>query len=451
MTKKPHSLSVTSAKDAYQIMRKNDLKRYPHPDRDGSRLYPQAQPVPKASFQFDETSSIFALGSCFARNIENTLSELGMDVLSRNFDFGPIGAHMTHQGNLFNKYSIHSILNELTWALEPETHPGEALIYRGEDGAYFDLQLGMGRLEYSLDEIRAFRAHYTASIAQIIHADVIILTLGYVETWYDKELGHYLNIAPPAQLIKRYPDRFSFHVQSYDQTLEALQDIYALLLRHRVKPLRILTTVSPVPLLNTFRDMDVLSANSYSKSVQRAALEQFTQTSAGVDYFPSYETVTMSDPNLAWARDDYRHVSPYLVVHIMRSVIDSYFPQTTPETTAALHLAEVTAKAQLLNNREDWDGLWAWLQQHSDLIDQRVDLLVMLANCFRNQDAYQETFDTLIQAWEMAPERYAILERLIWLTRPLDLPDQARAFLALHKDLFGDRHEKFREKITWIS
>jgi len=74
-----------------------------------------------------------------------------------------------------------------------------------------------------------------------------------------------------------------------------------------------LVTVSPVPLLSTFRDVDVLVANTYSKSVQRAAIDEFIADADGVDYFPSYEFVMLSNPTIAWSRGDYRHVNADLV------------------------------------------------------------------------------------------------------------------------------------------
>jgi len=175
-----------------------------------------------------------------------------------------------------------------------------------------------------MDDIRDFRTRYLDVMARAKDADVVIITLGYVETWYDTKLGIYLNTSPPQPLIKAEPDRFTFRVLSYEDVLGALHDVHALLVKHRTKPLKMLVTVSPVPLLSTFRDMDVLVANAYSKSVQRAAIDAFIRDAEGVDYFPSYEFVILSNPDVAWSRGDYRHVSPDLVARIMSNVITQY-------------------------------------------------------------------------------------------------------------------------------
>ena len=75
-------LEQTSALAAYGNARTNDLRRYPSPDRDGSRLYPLAAPSAKPSFRINKADKIFTIGSCFARNVEAALEDVGMEVVS---------------------------------------------------------------------------------------------------------------------------------------------------------------------------------------------------------------------------------------------------------------------------------------------------------------------------------------------------------------------------------
>ena len=94
------------------------------------------------------------------------------------------------------------------------------------------------------------------------------------------------------------------------EILEELEAIHALLSAHCLPDFKMLATVSPVPLQATFRPEDVMTANAYSKAVQRAALEAFVLRHNNVDYFPSFETVTLTDrrksgslaSNPNWAR-----------------------------------------------------------------------------------------------------------------------------------------------------
>ena len=57
-------------------------------------------------------------------------------------------------------------------------------------------------------------------------------------------------------------------------------------------PLRVVLTVSPVPLTATASDRHVLVANTYSKAVLRAVAEELYLESPYIDYVPSFELVT---------------------------------------------------------------------------------------------------------------------------------------------------------------
>jgi hypothetical protein len=96
------------------------------------------------------------------------------------------------------------------------------------------------------------------------------------------------------------------------QTLQWLETIERLRARH-VPDMKIIFTVSPVPLGVTFRPVSALTANSASKAIVRAALDEFLrnhQEEVGwrAFYFPSYELATnyFIDP---YGRDN-RHICP---------------------------------------------------------------------------------------------------------------------------------------------
>ncbi|NAZ35579.1 GSCFA domain-containing protein [Rubellimicrobium sp. CFH 75288] len=439
-------LERMGAAEAMLRARGNDLRRYPAPDRDGDRLYPLASPTVTPSFRIGPEDTIFAIGSCFARNVERALEAAGRRVLSRAFDLGEIGASLEDAANFFNKYSIHSVLNELRWALERDSWPGAEAIYTVGPDRHVDAQLGMARLDFPLETVLAFRSRYLDAMAQVAQADVIILTLGYVETWFDRRLGLYLNVMPPMQAIKAEPDRFEFRVLSYADVLRGLEDLHALLLRHRTRPLRMLVTVSPVPLLATFRDMDVLVANAYSKSVQRAAIDEFVRGREGVDYFPSYEFVTLSNPAVAWSRGDYRHVSADVVDRIMADVLARYVEGS--EGRGGLSAEGLAASARMLAKLGHHEELVALCERHRDLADADPDVLLLEAASARRLDRLERSFAALARAEALAPERPDALERMILLCRPLRQRERARELLGRHAAAFPAR-SGFRDKVTW--
>ncbi|WP_373353460.1 GSCFA domain-containing protein [Pseudoroseicyclus sp. CXY001] len=445
------NIESTPATSVLARARTNALRRFPSPEKDGERLYPLASPSCSPTFEISRDETIFAIGSCFARNIERALDGAGMRVLSREFDLGQIGESLDDAANFFNKYSIHSVLNEITWALERDKFPGEEILYPGPKGTWFDAQLGMARLDFSPEEILAFRHRYLDAMKAVVEADVVILTLGYVETWYDRKLGLYTNVMPPMQAIKAEPERFDFRVLSYRDVLEGLEALHALLTRYRTKPLKMLVTVSPVPLLATFRDMDVLVANAYSKSVQRAALDEFLIGKEGVDYFPSYEFVTLSAPEVAWTRNDYRHVAPELVDRIMSNVLTRYLPGAAEEGAdpGAVTGEGLISSAKMLSRLEKYQDILALMEGNRALADASAEALILEATAARRVDALETAWTALAKATEIDPSRPDALERMITLCRPLRRPDEARALMDRHSAAFPDRAD-FRERVTWL-
>lgn len=445
-----HAIHAATSTDAFAAARKNKLRRYPSPGVDGERLFPLVSPSPQPSFTFGPRDSVFAIGSCFARNLEGALHSAGMNVLSRQPDLGPIGETVGSAGNFLNKYTAPSILNDLKWALERDSFPGDKIIYPVGKDTYCDPQLGLVSLPYPLEDIMQMRTRYLDTMVKVAHADVVIITLGYVEAWYDKELDLYLNIAPPPKICRDQPDRFEFRVLGFEDVLRALEDIHALLTRHRTIPLKLLVTVSPVPLRSTFRDMDVLVANTYSKSVQRAAVETFAAGKSDVDYFPSYETVTLSNPTICWARGDYRHVSPDIVARIMSNVLVNYAPDMPAEGMyqgACMTKFAVLASARLLIKAKEPVELEALFTQNRAILRDDLRLLAQIADVLQAAQLHEAAADAYEDVINLAPQQPVPLQRMIALvSKDPDMRLRAETLLSLHEERFPGR-AAFRTKI----
>jgi hypothetical protein len=419
---------------------KNDLRKYPAPDKDGDRLYPLARPEGKPSFEMGSDDTIFAIGSCFARSIERTMIKDGRTVLSRDFDLGEIGEGITYSSNFFNKYSIHSINNELKWALERDTFPGADLLFQIGQDEYADFQLGHPRLNHPLEDILTFRTAYLDGMARVADADVVIVTLGYVETWYDNELGIYLNGAPTFRLAATNPNRFEFRVLSYSDVLDGLNELYTLLTKHRKKPMKMLITVSPVPLLSTFRNMDVLIANQYSKSVQRAAIEEFIMDKEGVDYFPSYEFVTLSNPAAAWTPHDYRHVSNAMVKNIMMDVQEKYTDQKPKGKRKTVVTTEsLLSSVEMLRNIGDPAAALELIQKNRGLADGSSGVLTEEMAVNETIRDYEGVYNAATKVLAETPEYLVGLEQMIRACRYLDKMDEAENWATVHATAHPDR------------
>ena len=257
---------------------RNALRRYPAPGRDGDRLYPLASPSVTPGFRIAPTDTVFAIGSCFAaehgEGARNRRPPRPLPRLRPRRDRRPA------RGRDELLQQVLDPLRHRTKSAGRST--AQASPERRSSTPRAPTATSTSSWAWAASTSRSTRSSPSATATSTRwppwpHADVVILTLGYVETWFDRALGLYLNVAPPAPLIRDQPGRFEFVVLSYNDVLAGLEAFHDLLLRHRTRPLRMLVTVSPVPLLSTFRGVDVLVANAYSKSVQRAALEEFVK------------------------------------------------------------------------------------------------------------------------------------------------------------------------------
>ncbi len=271
------------------------------------------------SFRIQRTDRIFVIGSCFAREIRAAMTDQGFDATD---------------GGLGNQYNTFGILQTVTWALSGGFD--DRLIVRLDDGTWFN---GYGYpFTHHAGRRIAFDTHQAilANVAAAIRAaDVIVMTLGLVEVWHDDQLNTWLNGTPPKDMIHDFDRRFSVHRTTHAQNLDALLRVLDLL--HSVNAdLRIVCTVSPVPLHATFFGSDVIISNAYSKATLRSVATEAVETAArnggpAIDYFPSYELATVNERNLVWrdrhptGEPDGRHVRADFVRDVILNLFVKHY------------------------------------------------------------------------------------------------------------------------------
>jgi tetratricopeptide (TPR) repeat protein len=227
------------------------------------------------------------------------------------------------------------------------------LVWLGDDN-WFDPHVHPLVAPASLQTVIERRTAISRYMARAKEARVFVMTLGLAEAWYDTQSGLYLNAVPPTVAREAYPDRFEFHLLDYGQILENLELIHGLLTRHGRPDFRMLLTVSPVAMNTTFTGGDVLVANSYSKAVQRAAAEAFVRSHDNVDYFPSFESVMLSDRRRAW-REDQAHASDEIVRLNVLRMIEAY--ADPEESTDDLQASRATEAFALVQTAREAAGL----------------------------------------------------------------------------------------------
>lgn len=258
-------------------------------------------------------TKITAFGSCFAMHITKHLSENGFD-LARNREpdiyISAIGEGLVN---------TQALLGQLEWALLGKKPPEN--LWHGFKAEGFGYDEGIRRRTE-----KVFR-----------ETEFFIITLGLSEVWYDEVTGGVLWRAVPLESFDA--SRHKFRVNTIVETKADLERIHALIREH-VPNAKILFTLSPIPLAATFRPVSCLTANSVSKAILRAALDEVIRDH-GADlntllfYFPSYEIAQELFPRRFQL--DGRHLATDIVPTIM-AIFESIYCESnvTPKDATGM-------------------------------------------------------------------------------------------------------------------
>ena len=332
-------LRKLSAADAFANLKGNPHGRWPRADDPDNRFAYFADPAFSPSFRLEPGQRIFTIGSCFARNIETALAARGFDIPMLDFtiDKQEWGGDPLA---VLNTYVPAVIAPQIRWAFGLEAFDLDRHAAEVRPGRFVDLQLTSGFRPMPGPVVISRREQINAVYRKLAVSHAVIITLGLIEAWFDHKSGGYINAAPPKSVAAADPGRFELHIQDYDQVMAELRALAHLLGEVCPTDHRIILTVSPVPLEATFTQGDVAVANCYSKAVLRAAAEAIVSEFPHIEYFPSYESVTLSERALAFTEDQI-HVATPLVRFNVDRMIRRYAGAAGEETSA-----EIIARAQ---------------------------------------------------------------------------------------------------------
>jgi len=258
----------------------------------------------------DETTKVTAFGSCFAAYISDWLASRHYNVLTRDKDSN---AYVVSCGEgMVNSFVI---LQQFEWAFE---------------GKSFDAPLWHG---YKAEEFGYDEDVRQATLNLFNDTDVFILTLGLSEIWYDEPTGGVFWRTLPKD--KYDPERHKFRVSTAEENRDNLRKIYQLIRKYRPDA-KIILTLSPIPLVTTFRDESCISANSVSKAVLRVAIDEVMREfkdEGHLFYWPSYEIVT--DVFTYPFKPDRRHLQAAVQEFIMMT-FERVWCKNAPSDTAYL-------------------------------------------------------------------------------------------------------------------
>jgi tetratricopeptide (TPR) repeat protein len=365
-------------------------------------------PVLHPSFKLQPGDCIFTIGSCFARNIEEHLARLGCRLPMLDFRLPPEEWHGSPNGAM-NKFTPPSFRQCLEWTAAIFDRDGrvawedcERLAFDCGGDLWHDLDMGRTG-PVTRARLIERRQHIYDIFSQVFSADCLMMTPGLIEAWRDLETGLYVHEGPTAREMLPHAARFEVEVLSFEQSLAdmlAAVDV----VRARNPQVKILVTTSPVPFAATFTGQDVRTANTYSKSLLRTVCGALTMRRERLDYFPSYESVTLSFPEGVWQADRI-HVTSGFVGKIVSHLIDAYV-EGVDEGARAYQLAGAALAAGAMEDAERYAR--TALEARPEAVGPRL----VLADVLAARRAFAEAEAELRRLHEAEPGRADILVRL---------------------------------------
>jgi len=285
----------------------------------------RVDPVVHFDQKIRRTDKIVTAGSCFAQHMARRLQARQFCHLvtepapcaltprvAKAYNYGVFSARY---GNVYTSRQLLQLFDRAYGEFQPAED-----VWVGEAGEFIDpfrpaIQSGgfATRAEYDADR----KKHLAAVRRAFEELDVFVFTLGLTECWTSRLDGAAFPLCPGVA-GGRF-DSGQHHLVNLT-VADVVQDMCAFFDRlSRVNArMRVVLTVSPVPLVATATNRHVLVANTYSKSVLRVAADEIVARVPAVQYFPSFEIITGSFNCGGYYENDRREVASSGVDHVMR-------------------------------------------------------------------------------------------------------------------------------------
>ena len=367
-------------------------------DELNTELWPQVSPT----FRLRQGETVFTIGSCFARNIETNLAALGCKVPMLDFRL-PAEEFDGSPNSAMNRFHPPAFRQCLEWAARIHDRDGqvawtdcEPLAFDLGEDRWFDMDMAPTALPVPKARFLERRQHIYDIFSSAFRADCLMMTPGMIEAWCDLQTGLYTYGPPYERTMLRIAERWALEVLSYQRCLE---DLLATIdvVRARNPGVKVLITTSPVPLGTTFTGRDITIANAHSKAVLRAVCDAVVLERDRVDYFPSYEMATLSNPERVW-KADRLHVSQAFIGKIVGHMLDHYI-----EGVEAASADYQRARALLAG--DDPTGAEALARRALGSKPDHVDAKLVLGVALLKQLRWLEAQQVLKEAAVNAPDR----------------------------------------------
>ena len=244
----------------------------------------------------NKDTRFFTMGSCFARNLSKSLNNSGY-----------VSHHMEISEYINTTFANRAFVDWLSDA--------------GIDDAIRD----------RIVELLPPHWNKEAALQVIKNSDVFILTLGVAPAFFDRATGGFVLPRPSALNSRALAEKYLFRTTSVKENVDNV--LYLIRFIRDISPnIRIVVTVSPVPLQASFEFESAVQADCLSKSTMRLVAHEVVNNSniSNVLYWPSFEIFRWAGSNAShyYAADDGAawHVSEDMVAGTVRAFVDMFSP-----------------------------------------------------------------------------------------------------------------------------
>ena len=256
-------------------------------------------------------TKIASLGTCFAeeialhfKNQENKLEYINLEKNIFNFS-----------ANWGRIYTIKNLLQIVSYSIDEIEMP---IYVEKHKDIFFDplREFSIGSFNSEKEAIFNIKNHRKSSRDVFEKTDILIITIGQNEFWYDSQMDIAWGWTPP-KIFRKNSNRFKIFEYSFIQNTNDLNDIIKKLKEFNPR-IKIILTVSPVPEYATFLNRNIVSQAFAGKCILRAVLHETIAKHEGVFYFPSFEYVLTDNPSSY--KDDNIHIKRFKVAQILKSL-----------------------------------------------------------------------------------------------------------------------------------
>jgi GSCFA family len=291
----------------------------------------RVDPVVKGG-KIELAHNVSTMGSCFAQHISKKIRVSGLnyfvpeaappdvsDELAISMNYGVFSARY---GNIYTVRQAIQLFDRAFGAFQPVDD-----VWESKGGFVDAFRPRIQPVPHSSAEaVRESAAEHLGFVRRVfLESDWLVFTLGLTETWESKLDGAIYPVAPG--VAGGEFDSVAYKFRNFSAS-EVTEDLHGFLDRvHKINPLlRVILTVSPVPLIATYESRHVWVSTTFSKAALRVAADVAEREFNFVTYFPSYEVITSPSTDGRYYDDDLRQIREIGVNHVMRLFGEHFFP-----------------------------------------------------------------------------------------------------------------------------